>query len=159
MQLYQAHLTGKGVFCAYVDQPHALPFTIAQVFPDVDQYAFRAVIASNHQIQYNLPYMESIKQTYITSMDNSLKPSAEDILLPKSLLSKFLRGREQIILDEKKSPVLSDFKPMLEYYFLNPPVKKAVWLKGDYQTILIPRIQGCDQPCRQEISNLISQKP
>jgi spermidine synthase len=159
MQLYQAHLTENGVFCAYVDQPHALPFTIAQVFPEVDQYASRTVVASNQQIQYNLTYMESIDQKYIKDMRDFLKPGTEKSLLPQYLFSGFLRNREQIILDEKKSPILTDFKPELEYYFLKSPVKKAIWLKGDFRTILIPRIQGCDQPCQQEIFNLTLHQP
>jgi predicted membrane-bound spermidine synthase len=159
MQLYQAHLTENGVFCAYVDQPHALPFTIAQVFPEADQFAFRTVIASNQQIQYNLTYMESIKQNYVTDMSNILKPGTEKKLSPKYLLSEFLRDREQIISDEKESPILSDLKPELEYYFFNPPIKKPIWLKGNFRTILIPRIQACDQLCQQEIINLTLQKP
>jgi spermidine synthase len=159
MQLYQAHLTENGVFCAYVDQPHALPFTIAQVFPEADQFAFRTVIASNQQIQYNLTYMESIKQNYVTDMSNILKPGTEKKLSLKYLLSEFLRDREQIISDEKESPILSDLKPELEYYFFNPPIKKPIWLKGNFRTILIPRIQACDQLCQQEIINLTLQKP
>jgi len=159
MQLYQAHLTETGVFCAYVDQLHALPFTIAQVFPEVDQFAFRAVIASNQKIQYNLPYMESIEQNYAAEMSAFLKPGTEKKLSPKYLLSEFLRDRAQIITDEKKSPILSDLKPELEYYFLKPPIKKAIWLKGDFRTILIPRIQTCDQICQQEIFDLTSKKP
>ena len=159
MQLYQAHLAEHGVFCAYVDQAYALPFTIAQVFPDVDQYAFRAVIASNQQIQYNLTYMESIEQKYVTNMSNFLKPGTEKKLSPKYLLSEFLRDRRQIISDEKKSPILSDLKPELEYYFFDPPIRRAIWLKGNFRTILLPRIQACNQLCQQEILDLTSQKP
>jgi spermidine synthase len=144
MQLYQTHLTENGVFCAYIDQNHALPFTIAQAFSEVDQFSLRTIIASNQAIHYDFAYMESITENYLTRMENSLKPGTQDTLQPMSLLSKFTRNRDRILIDEEKSPILLDLKPALEYYFFTPPIKKPIWLKDDIQVVLIPRIKNCN---------------
>jgi predicted membrane-bound spermidine synthase len=147
MQLYQSHLTENGVFCAYVDQTHSIPFTIAQVFPNVDQFSFRMVIASQQQIEYDFTYMKSITQNYIQVMGDSLKPGTEKTIQPESLLREITRDRDQILKDEKTSLVLMDLDPVLEYYFLTPPVRRPIWLKSSLRDILLPRILNCDTFC------------
>ncbi len=147
MQLYQSHLTENGVFCAYTDQTHALPFTMAQIFPHVDQYSSRMVVASNREIQYDFAYMQSITQNYIQIMGDSLKPGTEELLRPEKILSDLTRDRDQIIAEEKNSPILMDLDPVLEYYFLTPPIKRPVWLKSSLSDILLPRILNCGQFC------------
>lgn len=147
MHLYQSHLTENGVFCAYTDQTHSLPFTIAQVFPHVDQYSFRVVVASKQQIQYDFTYMDSITQNYVQVMGSSLKPGTAQVLKPEKLLADLNRDRSQIIADEKESPILMDLNPVLEYYFLTPPIRRPVWLKSDLSDILWHRILNCDEFC------------
>jgi predicted membrane-bound spermidine synthase len=156
MELYKSHLSPNGVFCAYVDQNHSIPLTMAKTFPEMDQYGSRTIIASNSKIQYDQPYMEIITKNYFESMGEFLKPGTEENLRPKVLLSKFIRDREQILSDEKKAPVLSDLRPALEYYFLNPPIKRPIWPKDDVRENFIARIKGCNLSCAQEILKLAS---
>ena len=87
------------------------------------------------------------------SVNSNLLP-----ILRKTLLSYFVRDREQILADEKKSPVLSDLKPGLEYYFFDTPDKRPIWPKSDLRETFIPRIQGCDAQCQQEIYDLSKPK-
>jgi len=147
MQLYQSHLTENGVFCAYTDQTHSIPYTMSQVFPHVDQYSFRVVVASSQQIQYDLAYMESITQNYVRIIGDSLNPGTEENLRPEKLLSDLTRDRDQIIADENNSPVLMDLNPVLEYYFLTAPIKRPIWLKSSLSDILFPRILNCGEFC------------
>ena len=147
MQLYRAHLNENGVFCAYTDQTHSIPFTIAQVFPHVDQYSSRMVVASQQQIQYDFAYMQTIANNYIEVMGDSLKPGTEKALQPKNLLREITRDRDQILKDEKTSPILMDFDPVLEYYFLTPPIRRPVWLKSELSDILWHRVLNCSTFC------------
>jgi predicted membrane-bound spermidine synthase len=153
MQLYQSHLTENGVFCAYVDQPNVIPQTIANVFPEADQFRFRTVVASNQTIQFDLPYMETLAANYIGVSDSITNEQTAENISPKSLLAQFARSHEQIISDEKKIPVLTDTNPWLEYYFLNTPERTPVWPKGDSRKEFLNRITGCDSACQSEILN------
>jgi len=151
MQLYQSHLTGNGVFCAYVDQPNVIPQTIANVFPEADQFRFRTVVASNDRIQFDLPYMETLATNYIAVSNNFTNKQTAENINPKSLLAQFARSHAQIISDEKKIPVLTDTNPWLEYYFLSTPKRIPVWPKGDSRKEFLSRITGCDPACQLEI--------
>lgn len=151
MQLYQSHLTENGVFCAYVDQPNVIPQTIANVFPEADQFRFRTVVASNDTIQFDLPYMETLSTNYIAISKNFTDEQTADNINPKSLLAQFARSHAQIISDEKKIPLLTDTNPWLEYYFLNTPKRTPVWPKGDSRKEFLSRITGCDSACQLEI--------
>jgi len=147
MQLYQSHLAENGVFCAYTDQTHSIPYTMSQVFPHVDQYSFRVVVASNRVIQYDFAYMESITQNYTHIMGDSLYPGTGENLRPEKLLSDLTRDRDQIIADENNSPILMDLNPVLEYYFFTAPIKRPIWLKSELRDILFPRILNCGEFC------------
>ena len=154
VQLYKDHLAENGVFCAYVDQPHALPLTISKVFSHVDQFGFRAVIASSHEINYDLGYMETIRKDYLAGIGSSFKSANESALEPMELFARFARSREQILSDERKTPILTDTKPALEFYFLNAPDKRPVYPKENARELFLQRITGCDSICQQDILDL-----
>ncbi|HZJ25320.1 MAG TPA: hypothetical protein VFD54_18520, partial [Anaerolineales bacterium] len=147
MQSYQSHLTKNGVFCAYLDEFHAIPLTIAKVFPQVDQFDIQTIIASNQMIKYELPYMQTVANQYFSSTANELAPYR--------LLASYVRDRNQILSDETNSPILTDLKPGLEYYFLNPPIRTPIRSKGNFEELLLNRIAGCDTFCKQEILKFV----
>jgi spermidine synthase len=147
MQSYQSHLTENGVFCAYLDEFHAIPLTIARAFPEVDQFDIGTMIVSNQKIKYDLPYMQTVANKYLSTTGNRLAPDR--------LFASYVRDRNQILSDETKSPILSDLKPGLEYYFLNAPVRTPIRSKGNLEELLLNRITGCDTLCQQEILKLV----
>ena len=125
LKIYQSHLTPNGVLCAWMDDPHIIPYTFAQVFPYIDQFKSEFMIASNSPIQYDRAYMDQAVTSYSTLAqsvfgDSIPAPSSKDVL------SKFLRNREQILIDEKKSKILHDVTPWLEYYFFTSPINKEI---------------------------------
>jgi len=147
MQSYQSHLTENGIFCAYLDEFHAIPRTIAKVFPQVDHFDIQTIIASNRKIKYDLPYMQTIANQYFSSTANGLEPYR--------LFASYVRDRTQILSDETKSPILTDLKPGLEYYFLNTPIRTPIRSKGNFEELLLNRIAGCDTFCQQEVLKLV----
>jgi hypothetical protein len=76
-------------------------------------------------------------------------------LAPDRLFASYVRDRNQILSDETKSPILSDLKPGLEYYFLNAPIRTPIRSKGNLEELLLNRITGCDTLCQQEILKLV----
>lgn len=142
MESYQSHLTNNGIFCAYLDELHAIPLTIAQVFPEVDQFDIQTIIAGSQKITYDLPYMQTVANQYFSSTGNGLAPYR--------LFASYVRDRNQILAEETKSPILTDLRPGLEYYFLNAPVRTSIKSKGNFEEFLLNRIAGCDTFCQQE---------
>ena len=51
MQLYLRHLRPGGVLCAWTDEGHIIPNTLAQVFPYVDQFRNENLVASNSPME------------------------------------------------------------------------------------------------------------
>ena len=151
MQLYQAHLTENGVFCAYVDQPNVIPNTIASVFPETDQFRSRTVIASNKPLEYDFAYMENLAANYITVASGFINPENAMAIQPQNLLTQFARPHEQILSDEKNIPPLTDNNPWLEYYFFNIPQRIPVWPKGDSNQKFFERISNCTSNCQTEM--------
>jgi predicted membrane-bound spermidine synthase len=147
MQLYQSHLTDEGSFCAYVDERHAIPLTAASVFPHVDQFDLGALVASNAELHYDLAYMDSVARHYSSQTGNPLGPHG--------LFASYVRDRNQILAEETKTPVLTDLKPGLEYYFLNAPIRTRIKSKGNVEKFILNRISGCDTVCQQEILSLV----
>jgi len=105
------------------------------------------MIASNQKIQYDLSYMQMVANQYLSSTGNGLAPH--------QLFASYVRDRNQILSDETKSPILSDLKPGLEYYFLNAPIRTPIRSKGNLEELLLNRITGCDTLCQQEILKLV----
>lgn len=147
MRLYQSHLTENGVFCAYLDERHTIPLTAASVFPNVDQFDIQTMVASNQEIKYDLPYIQTVADQYFASTSNSLSPYR--------LFTNYVRDRNQILLEETETPVLTDLKPGLEYYFLNMPIRTRIKSKGVLEELVLNRITGCDTFCQQEIFELV----
>lgn len=140
MNLYKAHLTNNGVFCAYVDQQNVIPKTIASSFAEVDQFRFRTVIASNQSLQYDVAYMETIMENYLIASEAYYDSTKIEAIQPEYLLSKYIRSSQQILSDERKNPVLTDNDPWLEYYFFNEPNRMPVWSKGSSSEDFLNRI-------------------
>jgi predicted membrane-bound spermidine synthase len=147
MRLYQSHLTENGSFCAYADERHAIPLTAASVFPQVDQFDIATMVASNQEIKYDLPYMEAVAHQYLSSTANTLAPHG--------LFASYVRDRNQILSEETVSPILTDLKPGLEYYFLNAPIRTRIKSKGNIEKLVLNRISGCDTFCQQKILKLV----
>ena len=146
MQLYQSHLTESGVFCAYLDERHAIPLTTASVFSEVDQFDIQTIVAGNQEIKYDLPYMQRVADQYHSSTSNVLRPYA--------LFTNYVRSADQILLEEGTAPILTDLRPGLEYYFLNEPIRTHIYSKGNLEELVLNRITGCDTFCQQEILKL-----
>lgn len=147
MESYQSHLTENGIFCAYLDEFHTIPLTIAQAFPEVDQFDIQTIIASSQKITYDLSYMQTVANQYFSNTGNGLAPY--------QLFASYVRDRNQILSDETKSPILSDLQPGLEYYFLNAPIRTPVRSNGNFEELLLNRIAGCDTFCQQEVLKLV----
>jgi predicted membrane-bound spermidine synthase len=148
MQLYREHLSEDGVFCAYVDQPNVIPKTITGVFPQVDQFRFRTVVASAHPIRYDLPYMETLAANYMEVAQEFTNTKTAETIQPRNLLAQFSRSQEQVLTDERNFHLLTDTTPWLEYYLFNMPQRKPVWPKGDTRQKFIDRIMECDSECQ-----------
>ncbi|HEX6269722.1 MAG TPA: hypothetical protein VFZ43_05775 [Anaerolineales bacterium] len=105
------------------------------------------MVASNQEIKYDLPYMEAVRDHYFSSTANSLAPYR--------LFAHYVRDRDQILIEETKSPILTDNQPALEYYFLKAPIRTRIKSKHNAEKLLLNRITGCDTFCQQEILKLI----
>ena len=147
MASYRKHLTENGVFCAYVDEMHSIPFTAATVFPQVDHFDIQTMVAGNGRLGYDLPYMQTVARGYFSSTANELAPVR--------LLASYIRDRNQILSEERDSRLLTDLKPGLEYYFLNAPPRTPIRSKGNFEELLLNRITGCDTFCQQQILTLV----
>jgi len=158
MQLYQAHLSDNGVFCAYVDQPNVIPKTITGVFPHVDQFRFRTVVASDHPIIYDLVYMQTLATNYAAVADKYINAETAETIQPSKLLAQFSRSHEQVLSDEKSFHFLTDTNPWLEYYLFNMPQRSPVWPKGDTRQKFIDRIIQCDSACQATFINQTNQE-
>lgn len=147
MQLYGDHLTKNGIFCAFADERHAIPLTMAAAFQEVDHFDIQTIVASNDRIVYHYPYMDEVSRHYFSVSGNSLSP--------QRILSTYLRDRTQILVEEQEAPILTDLQPGLEYYFLNAPIRTRIRSRGNFEELLLDRIAGCDQACRQQMLDLL----
>jgi spermidine synthase len=152
MQLYQAHLSETGVFCAYVDQPNVIAKTITAVFPHTDQFRFRTVVASARPIIYDLAYMETLAANYLAVSREYVNAETAENIQPRKLLGQFSRSHEQVLTEEKSFQLLTDTKPWLEYYIFNMPPRRPVWPKGEARARFIERITQCDFACQASFS-------
>jgi spermidine synthase len=156
MELYRDHLSPGGVLCAYADQRHIIPATMAAIFPFVDQYRIRLVVSGTQALEYDLPYMEQASRAYIEASAGTLAPAASAALDPQRVLADFLRDQGQIRIDEATTQVLTDLDPYLEYYYLAEPVLKTVRFPTEMRQAFRQRIIGCDEACEQSITSLMN---
>ncbi|MBN1668275.1 MAG: fused MFS/spermidine synthase [Anaerolineales bacterium] len=121
MQLYQAHLNEGGVFCAWQDEPHLIPRTIASVFPHVDHFGI-VTVASNQPIRYHTGYMQTALESYQLAIQTMIPAETLTKITLDGVFSGFVRDRARILAEEATTPVLRDAQPYLEYYLFYRPV-------------------------------------
>lgn len=123
MALYQKHLTDNGVLCGWVNEEHILPNTAAHVFPVVEHFR-EFIVAGNHPLTFDRPYMDSIVKEYLNST-GIIPKSAADTMNPIKILHRHLRNHDQILAQEINTPILTDMNPWLEYYYFHAPIIKG----------------------------------
>jgi hypothetical protein len=141
LKIYQGHLTPSGVLCAWMSNFHAIPYTVAQVFPYVDQFENEFVVAGNQPIDYHIDYMDRAAKSYASLTEEIYGPDGRVGLNTSSALDFFLRDREQILKDETHKQTLRDMKPWLEYYLFLSPVKKEIHRNPDVIAGFEARVQ------------------
>lgn len=131
LEIYRNHLTPNGVLCAWMRNFHAVPHTVAQVFPYVDQFENEFMVAGSQPIVYHTEYMERAAQSYASLTREIYGPDGTVSLGAASSLSFFLRDQDQILKDEAHKQTLRDMAPQLEYYLFIKPVKEDIHRNPD----------------------------
>ncbi len=150
LTLYRQHLAPGGVFCAWHDEFHIIPATLAAAFPYVDQYGNYS-IASSQPLRYDLDYMTFAAERFLASNPERAPASIRDYFVPTVILQGFLRDQDQIRSDEAETPILRDLYPYLEYYINNVPYMPLVLGDPDARPRYAARISGCDAACQETI--------
>ena len=141
LNLYRDHLTPNGVLCAWMDEFHIIPHTVARVFPYVDQFENEFMIAGNNPIAYDVDYMDRSARHYTTLTEDVYGTTGRVRLNARSTLELFLRDQSQILTDEKDKQVLRDMTPWLEYYLFVNPVREEIQRNTDVITKFESRIR------------------
>jgi len=126
LKIYQSHLTPGGVLCAWMDDFHIIPHTMAQVFPYVDQFRNEFMVTSNHPIAYHTDYMSRAAEAYENLTAEIYGTDVGLVLDVSSALNFFRRDQEQILKDEREKQILRDMNPQLEYYFFVSPTQQII---------------------------------
>jgi spermidine synthase len=126
LKIYRDHLTPNGVLCAWMDEFHVIPHTVAQVFPYVDQYQNAFMVASTQPIHYETEYMGSVAASYAELTKELYGATSAIRLDPLTGFQFFQRDQSQILNDERHRPILRDMEPRLEYYFLAMPTRERI---------------------------------
>ena len=126
MEIYRSHLNPGGVLCAWMNEHHIIPNTVAQVFPYVDQYVEEFMVASNDPITYHTDYMDRAVQSYTSLTEELYGPEGRVVLGTQYSLGLFVRDQSQILRDEKEKQTLRDMHPLLEYYLFQRPVREDI---------------------------------
>ena len=141
LNIYRDHLTPNGVLCAWMDEFHVIPHTVAQVFPYVDQYRNETMVASGQPIVYQTEYMEQVASGY-AELTHELYGSTRSIELDHLTgFGFFQRDQSQILENEKQRPVLRDMDPWMEYYFFMRPMRERIEVDPDVKAKFESRIQ------------------
>jgi SAM-dependent methyltransferase len=123
MQIYLDHLSPGGVLCAWIDEYHVIPHTVARVFPYVDKFRNELLVASNQSIHYSKPYMDEATFYYKELVGQIYEDDLPDYPSTDKALSRLGADRNKILEVEKSTPYLIDLKPRLEYYLLRKPIE------------------------------------
>ncbi|MEZ0396506.1 MAG: fused MFS/spermidine synthase [Anaerolineales bacterium] len=150
LTLYREHLTPGGVFCAWHDEYHIIPATLAAAFPYVDQYGDYS-IASSQPLVYDLDYMNFTAERFLISNPERSPASIYDYFVPTTILQGFIRDQDQIRRDEAETPLLRDLYPYLEYYISNVPFMPLVVGDPATRPAFAARLSGCDAACQEAI--------
>jgi hypothetical protein len=126
LNIYRSHLTPSGVLCAWMDEFHVIPHTVARVFPYVDQFENEFMVAGNNPIVYDMEYMDRAAQSYANLTGAVYGAEGGVTLHAASTPDLFLRDQSQILEDEQHKKILRDMNPWLEYYLFVKPVKEEI---------------------------------
>ncbi len=140
LEIYRNHLTPNGVLCAWMDEFHIIPHTVAQVFPYVDQFKNEFRVAGNDPITYDTAFMDRSAESYANLTEEIYGSEGKVTLNPLSMLALFLRDQSQILMDEKDKQILRDMTPWLEYYLFVKPVREEIHRNSDVITNFESRI-------------------
>jgi spermidine synthase len=141
LALYRDHLTPNGVLCAWMDEFHIIPHTMARVFAHVDQFENEFMIAANAPILYDVEYMDRAARHYARLTEEIYGAHGRVNLDARSTLAHFLRDQNQILADERHKRVLRDMNPWLEYYFFVKPGREEIRRQADVITSFESRIR------------------
>jgi spermidine synthase len=120
IRLYQSHLSENGVFCAWVNESHFIPKTVATIFPYSDSFG-DYLVNSNQPIVYDADYMYQAYDHYLETQSIHLGPSAVDVMNPDAILTYSKYNQTKTLQNEQDIPALTDLTPWLEYYYVCPP--------------------------------------
>lgn len=141
LNIYRNHLNPNGVLCAWMDEFHVIPHTVAQVFPYVDQYRNETMVASSQPIVYQTEYVERVAAGY-AELTYELYGSTRSIELDHLTgFGFFQRDQSQILKDEKHRRILRDMDPWLEYYFFMRPTRERIEVDPDGKANFESRIR------------------
>ena len=141
LKIYRDHLTPNGVLCAWMDEFHVIPHTVAQVFPYVDQYQNAFMVASRQPIYYETEYMGRVAASYADLTKKLYGATGSIRLDPLMGFQFFQRDQSQILSDERHRPILRDMDPWLEYYFFARPTHAKIWVNADVKANFESRIR------------------
>lgn len=140
LNIYRRHLTPNGALCAWMDEFHVIPHTMAQVFPYVDQYRNELMVASSQPIHYQTEYMDEVAARYADLTGELYGPTGGVHLDHRTGIQSFQRDQSQILREEGHRPILRDMDPWLEYYFFVLPtsgrIKVDPSVKADFESRL-----------------------
>ena len=138
LSIYRSHLTPNGALCAWMDEFHVIPHTMAQVFPYVDQYRNEFMVASSQTILYQAEYMDEVAARYADLTGEVYGPTGRVQLDHQTGVHFFQRDQSQILRDEEHRPILRDMEPWLEYYFFALPTRGRIQVdagvKADFES-------------------------
>ncbi|HEX2993655.1 MAG TPA: fused MFS/spermidine synthase [Anaerolineales bacterium] len=136
LKLYRSHLTSNGVLCAWMDEFHTIPHTVARAFPYVDQYHNEFMVAGSQPIHYDLEYMERAVIDYTDLIEAIYPPGMKVDLSTSSAFRPFQRDRDEILKNEKDGSILRDMDPWLEYYLFRAPAPPQGRFKPNPEVIV-----------------------
>jgi predicted membrane-bound spermidine synthase len=119
-RLYQNHLSENGVFCAWVNESHFIPKTVATVFPYNDLFDTYLVNGSQ-PLEYDADYMAQAYNNYLETQSAYLDFTAAETMNPEAILKHSKQNHTKILRAGEGIPALTDQTPWLEYYYACPP--------------------------------------
>jgi predicted membrane-bound spermidine synthase len=120
IRLYQSHLSENGVFCAWVNEAHFIPKTVATIFPYSDLFD-TYLVNGNQPLVYDAEYMIRAYTHYLETQSVYLDPAAAETMNPQAILKYSKQDQTKILQSGEAIPVLTDLTPWLEYYYVCPP--------------------------------------
>jgi spermidine synthase len=120
IRLYQSHLASAGVFCAWVNEAHFIPKTIATTFSYSDLFD-TYLVNGNQPLAYDKDYMTQAYTQYLKTQSVYLDPAAAETMDPLVILKYSKENKSKILQLGEGIPVLTDLTPWLEYYYVCPP--------------------------------------